>query len=604
MEKTLTCFSSEKPSFPSPFPLLFPVAPSGAAGGCFAKPPIWRSSWLRRCSGRPWLVGAARPHASPNATALAPSCLLAVRGAFGLGGFCWGVVASSSQPLQNPPCPFRFPWLCRERCTPAFADIESPCGDTIYSQVLPSVRTFAVTYGASNSAPCLSSAKPLESVTPNPPSGQRVSTNSPLPLTMQLLSPSLWGSFPPVEFAVVTRGYPAPPHSSTDGYRIARRCCAHLYVKRRPSLRLRHMAELCRHSRVPLPARFRRAGPQLPTFPAPRHPCGWQIGGALRADISSAPPPYSWAALGLPPSLRRSALPSAASRRLQAGSQGAQGASADVLLFRHGRLVILPAATSCMLPNHVAAFLPLATRACSPHGSIAGRVPAARSPPCLRAPDVPSLPPASILHAPPTVAADVAPNGAVPLAIARGTAAQIYDGSRGARRLLSRVSRWNRCRYGIPAPSPRVTRFQREPSRRHQPSSLECYSPSGRQHLSFSSLRSPAHHPMRCLWWLRPHAPRHRKRMAFATLFHAYFWCIGIYFSIPISRYSSLSNATGKNPKSVQLLCILSYIIITEVKLCYCVSAIFLLKCKTLFFPDASSPLPLRFLSVSCPFQK
>lgn len=100
-------------SFSPPFPLLFPVAPSGAAGGCFAKPPIWRSSWLRRCSERPWLVGAARPHASPNATALAPSCLLAVRGAFGLGGFCRGVVAGSSQPLQNPPCSFRFPWLCR-----------------------------------------------------------------------------------------------------------------------------------------------------------------------------------------------------------------------------------------------------------------------------------------------------------------------------------------------------------------------------------------------------------------------------------------------------------------------------------------------------------
>lgn len=175
--------------------------------------------------------------------------------------------------------------------------------------------------------------------------------------------------------------------------------------------------------------------------------------------------------------------------------QGAQGASADVLLFRHGRLVILPAATSCMLPDSVAAFLPLATHACSPHGSIAGWVPAARSPPCLRVADAPYMPPASFLPVPPAVAAYVAPNGAVPLAYARGTAAQIYDGSRGARRLLSRVSRWNRCRYGIPAPSPRVTRFQREPSRRHQPSSLECNSPSGRQHLSFSSLRSPTHLP-------------------------------------------------------------------------------------------------------------
>lgn len=247
---------------------------------------------------------------------------------------------------------------------------------------------------------------------------------------------------------------------------------------------------------------------------------------------------------------------------------------------------------------------PLATRACSTHGSIAGRVPAARSPPCLRAADAPSMPPASFLPAPLAVAADVAPAGAVPLADARGTAAQNYDGSRGARRLLSRVSRWNRCRYGIPAPDPRVTRFQREPSLRHQPSSLECNSPSGRQHLSFSSLRSPTHHPMRCLWWLRPHAPRHKKRVAVATLFHASFWCIGICFATPICRYSSPSNATGKIPKSVQLQYILSYISITEVKLCYCVSAIFLLKCKTLFFPDASPPLPLRFLSASCPFQK
>lgn len=71
------------------------------------------------------------------------------------------------------------------------------------------------------------------------------------------------------------------------------------------------------------------------------------------------------------------------------------------------------------------------------------------------------MPPASFLPAPLAVAADVAPAGAVPLADARGTAAQNYDGSRGARRLLSRVSRWNRCRYGIPAPDPRVTRFQR-----------------------------------------------------------------------------------------------------------------------------------------------
>lgn len=255
------------------------------------------------------------------------------------------------------------------------------------------------------------------------------------------------------------------------------------------------MAELCRHSRVPLPARFRRAGPQLPDSPAPRHPCGWQIGGALRADISSAPPPYSWAALGLPPSLRQQALPSAASHRLQAGSQEAQGASAVVLLFRHGRLVILPAAMLPATLSNMAAFLPLATRACSPHGSRFCRVPAALSKTRLRAADAPSMPPASILPAPLAVAADVAPAGAVPLADTRGTAAQNYDGSRGARRLLSRVSRWNRCRYGIPAPSPRVTRFQREPSRRHQPSRLECNSPSGRQHLSFSSLRSPTHHP-------------------------------------------------------------------------------------------------------------
>lgn len=313
------------------------------------------------------------------------------------------------------------------------------------------------------------------------------------------------------------------------------------------------MAELCRHSRVPLPARFRRAGPQLPAYPAPRHPCGWQIGGALRADISSAPPPYSWAALGLPPSLRQQALPSAASHRLQAGSQGAQGASAVVLLFRHGRLVIPHAAMLPATLSSMAAFLPLATRACSTHGSRFCRVPAALSKTRLRAADAPYMPPASILPAPLAVAADVAPAGAVPLADTRGTAAQNYDGSRGARRLLSRVSRWNRCRYGIPAPSPRVTRFQREPSRRHQPSNLECNSPSGRQHLSFSSLRSPTHHPYRCLWWLRPHAPRHRKRMACATLFHASFWCLGICFATPICRYSSPSNATGKNPKSVQL---------------------------------------------------
>lgn len=166
---------------------------------------------------------------------------------------------------------------------------------------------------------------------------------------MQLLSPSLRGSYLPVEFALVTRGFPAPPHSSGKGWRIARRCCAHLYVKRRPSLRLRRMAELCRHSRVPLPARFRRAGPQLPASPAPRHPCGWQIGSAQGADFSSAPPPYSWAALGLPPSLRHSAPPSAASHRLQAGMQGAQGASAVVLLFRHGRLDVLqPSRHPCL----------------------------------------------------------------------------------------------------------------------------------------------------------------------------------------------------------------------------------------------------------------
>lgn len=195
----------------------------------------------------------------------------------------------------------------------------------------------------------MQAAKPLESVTPRAPSGQRVGTNSPLPLTMQLLSPYLRGSYPPVEFALVTRGYPALPHSSGKGWRIARRCCAHLYVKRRPSLRLRRMAELCRHSRVPLPARFRRAGPQLPANPAPRHPCGWQIGSALRAGFSSAPPPYSWAALGLPPSLRHSALPSAASHRLQAGSQEAQGASAVVLLFRHGRRDVLqPSRHPCL----------------------------------------------------------------------------------------------------------------------------------------------------------------------------------------------------------------------------------------------------------------
>lgn len=154
-------------------------------------------------------------------------------------------------------------------------------------------------------------------------------------------------------------------------------------------MRLRRMAELCRHSRVPLPARFRRAGPQLPASPAPRHPCGWQIGGALRADISSAPPPYSWAALGLPPSLRQQALPSAASHRLQAGSQEAQGASAVVLLFRHGRLVILPAAMVPALLGTMAAFLPLATRACSTHGSRFCRHPAKPAsvrltlPPCL-----------------------------------------------------------------------------------------------------------------------------------------------------------------------------------------------------------------------------
>lgn len=313
------------------------------------------------------------------------------------------------------------------------------------------------------------------------------------------------------------------------------------------------MAELCRHSRVPLPARFRRAGPQLPAYPAPRHPCRWQIGGALRADISSAPPPYSWAALGLPPSLRHSALPSAASHRLQAGMQGAQGASAVVLLFRHGRLVILPAAMVPALLSPVAAFLPLATRACSTHGSRFCRVPAALSKTRLRAADAPSMPPASFLPAPLAVAADVAPTGAVPLADTRGTAAQIYDGSRGARRLLSRVSRWNRCRYGIPAPSPRVTRFQREPSLRHQPSRYSYLMPYGARSFCFSSLRSPTHHPWECLWWLRPQAPRHRKRMACATLFHASFWCIGICFATPIYRYSSPSNATGKNPKSVQL---------------------------------------------------
>lgn len=99
---------------------------------------------------------------------------------------------------------------------------------------------------------------------------------------------------------LLSRGFRAPPQSSPQGVRRARGGGRPLLLIARVSFALRARAELRRPQRGLLPAGFRRAGPQLPADPAPPRRFAAEIGSALRADFSSAPPPCFWAGRGRP----------------------------------------------------------------------------------------------------------------------------------------------------------------------------------------------------------------------------------------------------------------------------------------------------------------
>lgn len=70
-----------------------------------------------------------------------------------------------------------------------------------------------------------------------------------------------------------------------------------------------------------------------------------------------------------------------------------------------------------------------------------------------------------------------------------------------------------------------------------------------------------------------------------------------------IMSFSATSTTAGKGQKAMQLPLPLSYILLTSVKLCYCIRTAKKLKCKKLSYPSPFPPFPIRPITALASFQ-